>query len=164
MLLYLRHGDDRGDDHHRHDRHLNDRGRREAAERAGHLIEKYGHPDVAYVSPFRRALETLEAMTGRFERTVAVHRDPRVAQHLSERQQRMARESVSPETLAQVSLPEDDDTFRRRVRAHVEEVRRHADDVVWCVTHQAVIDEVADQFNVKISGNLDFLDYVVVRA
>lgn len=159
MLIYLRHGDDRGNDVYRHDRRLNDRGREKASKAAKRLIEKYGHPDAAYVSPFRRTIETLEAMFGRLERAVTVRRDARIAQRLSEKQQ--AAPLVSPETAAQIVVVEDKGAFRRRVAAHVEEVRR-ANGVVWCVTHQAVIEEVADHFGVKISGSLDFLDHVVM--
>lgn len=159
MLIYLRHGDDRGNDVYRHDRRLNDRGREKASKAAKRLIEKYGHPDTAYVSPFRRTIETLEAMFGRLERAVTVRRDARIAQRLSEKQQ--AAPLVSPETAAQIVVVEDKGAFRRRVAAHVEEVRR-ANGVVWCVTHQAVIEEVADHFGVKISGSLDFLDHVVM--
>jgi len=159
MLLYIRHGDDRGDDVYRHDRRLNDRGREKAAKAAKRLIEKYGHPDVAYVSPFRRTLETLKAMTARFERPVAVRSDPRVAQCLSEKQRRDPQ--VSPETRALVTIDEDSDAFRRRVAAHVNEARR-ASGVVWCITHQAVVEEVARHFGVDVPRDLDFLDHVVM--
>lgn len=159
MLIYLRHGDDRGNDNYRHDRHLNDHGRKKAGKAADRLIEKYGHPDTIYVSPFRRALETLDAMYGHFQRDVAVHRDPRIAQHLSEKQQ--AKPLVSPETIAQVTVLENKDAFQRRIHIHVEDVRR-ANGVVWCITHQAVIERVARHFDVKISGDLDFLDHVVM--
>jgi phosphohistidine phosphatase SixA len=161
MLIYLRHGDDRGDDVYRHDRRLNDRGREKAFKQAKRLIEKYGHPDVVHVSPFRRALETLEAMSESFGRAVPVHRDARIAQRLSEKQQRDPQ--VSPETRTQVVIVEDRDAFRRRVAEHVAEVRRHADQkTIWCISHQAVIEEVAEHFDKKISGDLDFLDHVVM--
>lgn len=159
MLIYLRHGDDRGNDVYRHDRHLNDRGRKKAGKAADRLIEGYGHPDTIYISPFRRAIETLEAMYDHFQRDVTVHRDPRIAQHLSAKQQ--AQTLVSPETAAQVALIEDEATFRRRVAEHVDEMRRTSG-VVWCITHQAVIEEAAEHFSVKISGSLDFLDHVVM--
>lgn len=160
MLIYLRHGDDRGSAIYRHDRRLNDRGREKASKQARRLIEKYGHPDVVYVSPFRRAIETLEVMSLRFEREVPIRRDPRIAQRLSEKQRRDPK--ISPETRAQITIDEDRDAFRRRVAAHVEEVRRRASDMIWCITHRAVIKEVADRFDVKISGDLDFLDHVVM--
>jgi broad specificity phosphatase PhoE len=159
VLLYLRHGDDRGNDVYSHDRHLTDRGKEKAGKQAKRLIEKYGHPDVVYVSPFRRAQETVAAMSDRFEQAVTIRRDPRIAQCLSEKQQRDPK--VSPETRALVTIVESRDAFRRRVAEHVEEVRR-ASAVIWCVTHQAVIEEVADRFDVKISGALDFLDHVVM--
>ena len=43
-LIYIRHGDDRGGDVYRHDRPLNERGRRKAPEAAVRLIEKHGVP------------------------------------------------------------------------------------------------------------------------
>ncbi len=164
MLLYLRHGDDRDDDVYRHDCRLTDRGKKKASKQAERLIEKYGHPDRVFVSPFKRTLETLAAMSEHFSREVEVHRDPRVAQHLSQKQQ--GAPSVSPETLAQVAIVEDRDAFRRRVRDHVEDVlrrlQRRASEVIWCITHRAVIEEVADHFGVEISGGLGFLDHVAM--
>ena len=159
MLIYLRHGDDRGNDDYRHDRRLNARGREKAAKAAKRLIEKYGHPDVVYASPFRRAIETLDAMSERFTKPVVVRGDPRIAQHLSAKQQRDPQ--ISPATRAQVAIDEDRDAFKRRVAAHVEEVRR-ATGLIWCVTHQVVIEEVAEHFDVQISSTIDFLDHVVM--
>ena len=158
MLIYLRHGDDRGNDVYRHDRPLNDRGRKKAGKAFGELVKKYGHPDTVFVSPFRRAVQTLEAMTKQFKRPVVFHRDPRVAQYLGGKRD----PSLSPETAAQVAVDEGRDDFRARVHDHVEDVRRRdqAGAAIWCITHQIVIEEVADHFGVKISGDLDFLDYV----
>ena len=64
MLIYLRHGDDRGNDVYRHDRPLTGRGRKKARKAFGDLAEKYGHPDTLFVSPFRRAIQTLEIDSG----------------------------------------------------------------------------------------------------
>ena len=161
MLVYLRHGDDRGDDVYRHDRRLNGRGRTDARKEAGRFVETLGHPDVVYVSPFRRTRETLACMAAVFERPVETHDDPRIAQHLSKKQR--SNPSVSPQTLAIVNIDEDGDTFRRRVADHVRSVRHLAQaKIVWAITHQSVIEEVASQLGVKISGDLDFLDYVVM--
>lgn len=156
-LIYLRHGDDRGDDVYQHDRRLNAHGRTRAPKAAKRLIKEYGHPDTVFCSPFRRAQETLTAMSERFMRPVIVHSDGRLAQGLSEKRQRDPQ--VSPETLAQITLVEDKAAFQLRVAKHVREVR-HLNGVIWCVTHQAVIEEVARHFNVKISERLDFLDHV----
>ena len=159
MLIYLRHGDDRGSDAYQRDRRLTDRGKKKAFKRAQHLIEKYGHPDVVYVSPFRRTLETLEAMSTRFEREVTIRRDPRIAQHLRKKQRRDPQ--VSPETCAQVTIDEDGDAFHRRVAGHVEEVRRQTGGLIWCITHQTVIAKVAGHFDMK-TRDLDFLDHIVM--
>ena len=160
MLIYLRHGDDRGNDVYRHDRPLNDRGRKKAGKAFGDLAEKYGHPDTVFVSPFRRAIQTLEALTERFKRPVAIHRDPRVAQYLGGKHD----PSVSPETADHIAINESRDAFRARVHDHVEDVRRHnqAGAAIWCITHQIVIEEVAEGFGVKIPGDLDFLAHVVM--
>jgi phosphohistidine phosphatase SixA len=160
MLLYLRHGDDRGDDVYRHDRPLNDRGRHKAEKAAKRLIEKLGHPDTIYVSPYRRGLETLGAMQTRFTRPVAVVHDPRIAQRLSEKQR--SDPKVHPVTRSVIDIDRDASTayFRMRVAAHVDEVRIKTG-VIWCITHQAVIEEIAPHFHVKLDGSLDFLDHVV---
>ena len=160
MLIYLRHGDDRGNDVYRHDRPLNARGRKKACKAFGELAEKYGHLDTLFVSPFRRAIQTLEAMAERFDHAVDVRRDRRLAQYLGGKHDL----SISPETAAQVTVDEDRDGFRARVRDHVEDVRRRVDAraKIWCITHQMVIEEVAVHFGVKISGDLDFLDHIVM--
>jgi broad specificity phosphatase PhoE len=159
VLIYLRHGDDRGDDNYRHDRPLTDRGKAKASKQAKRLIEKHGHPDVVYVSPFRRTTQTLAALSSRFVRPVDVRYDPRIAQLLSKKQQRNPH--VSPETRTLITIAEDRQAFRQRIAAHVAEVR-HVTGVIWCITHQAVIEEVAEHFGVKVSGRVDFLDHIVV--
>ena len=160
MLIYLRHGDDRGNDVYRHDRPLNDRGRKKVGKAFGALAEKYGHPDTLFVSPFRRAIQTLEAMVQQFKRPVVIHPDPRVAQCLDGKRD----PRISPETAAQIAVDEGRAAFRARVSDHVGDVRRRsqAGAVIWCVTHQMVIEEVAGYFGVKIPGDLDFLDHVVM--
>jgi len=159
VLIYLRHGDDRGEDVYRHDRPLNERGRDRAKKHARKLIDKLGHPDVVYVSPYRRALETLEVLSSRFDHPVLVRRDARIAQHLSEKQRRDPQ--VSPETRSQVAIDETRDDFRRRVAEHVEDVRRDPRRI-WCITHQAVIEEAARYLSEEISRDLDFLDHVIL--
>ena len=161
MLLYLRHGDDRGTDIYRHDRQLNDRGLKRARKAFDVLAEKYGHPDTLFVSPFRRAIQTLEAMAERFKRPVDVHRDPRIAQYLgSKREPR-----VSPETANRIAVDEGLDAFRARIRDHVEDakLRNSGGATIWCISHQIVIEEVARCFGVKVPGDLDFLDRVVIH-
>ena len=160
MLIYLRHGDDRGNDIYRHDRPLNARGKKKAGKAFSDLAKKYGHPDTVFVSPFRRALQTVEAMAVQFKRPVDMHRDPRVAQYVGEKRE----PHISPETTAQIATDEGRDGFRARIRSHVEDVRRRSEvgAAIWCVTHQIVIEEVAEYFDVKIRSNLDFLDHVVM--
>ena len=82
MLIYLRHGDDRGDHVYKHDRPLNDRGRKKARKAFEALLGTYGPPDTLFVSPLRRAIQTLDMMAPQFKRPVDMHRDPRVAQYL----------------------------------------------------------------------------------
>ena len=162
MLLYLRHGDDRGEDAYKHDRELNARGRKKAEKAFGRLVERYGHPDTMFVSPYRRAMQTLEAMKPRFTRPVVVHRDPRVAQYVGGKRVPV----VSPETAACVDIDEGFDAFRTRVADHAEDARRRAEAgaVLWCITHQVVIEEVARHFGVGAPAELDFLDPVIVLA
>jgi len=161
VLIYLRHGDDRGDDVYRHDRRLNGHGQKKSAKKAERLIKKHGHPDHVFVSPFRRTLETLGAMQRHFQRGVEIHRDPRIAQHLSTKQR--AAPSISPETFALINANEDKDAFRRRIHAHVADAKqRAASATVWCITHQVVMEEVAIYFDIEIAGDLDFLDHVIV--
>src|SRR2546422_712598 len=139
MLICRRDGDDRGDDGYRHDRLLNNHGRHRANKEARRLIERYGHPDRVLVSPFKRARETLEEMAKHFKRSVEIQQDPRIAQHLNSKQQINPR--ISPETLAMIMIDEDERTFQRRILDHVAIARSWAGtSVVWCITHQAIIE------------------------
>jgi phosphohistidine phosphatase SixA len=163
MLLYLRHGDDRGNDLYKHDRSLNDRGKHKVEKEARRLIKKYGHPHRVFVSPFRRTRETLTIMSLHFDRPVEVRQDPRIAQHLSRKQQ--ITPHISPETLAAITINEDEEAFRRRVTSHVEDARAWAAiSTVWGITHQAVIEEVAQHFGAKVPNSLDFLDHILMLA
>ena len=161
MLIYLRHGDDRGPAKYRHDRHLNARGKKQARKACLDLVTKYGQPDEVFVSPFRRTLETLEAMNDHFTGSVAVHHDDRIAQYLG---QKKRSPSVSPETASRVDVGESRDAFRARVKEHVREVRERAKTTaIWCVTHQVVIEEVSSYFGGRqIRVDLEFLDHVVM--
>lgn len=156
-LIYIRHADDHRDDEYRHDRWITGRGWKKAQKRAAKLIEKYGHPDVAYVSPYRRTRETLDAMLELFGRPVLIRGDSRVAQYLGDRK----RVDISPETRSVVRLDEDHGAFERRVAEHVGEVRGLSG-VIWCITHQAVVEEVARHFGIAGPDKLDFLDHVVM--
>jgi broad specificity phosphatase PhoE len=158
VLLYIRHADDRRDDEYHHDRWITGRGWKKAQKRAAKLIARYGHPDVAYVSPYRRTRETLDAMTVLFGRPVVVRSDPRVAQYLGDRK----RVDISPETRNMVRVDEDHGAFERRVAEHAREARG-LPGVIWCVTHQAVVEKVAQHFGVAIPDKLDFLDHVVME-
>ena len=162
MLIYLRHGDDRGEDVYRHDRRLNDRGRKQAGKKAARLIRKHGHPDAVFVSPFRRAIETVNCMTASFERLVVVQADSRIAQLLTDKHLRDL--SISPVTLRAITVEEDRSAFHDRVQSHVRDVRERAErgEIIWCITHQVVVEEAARLFDMKISGRLDFLDHVIV--
>lgn len=161
MLIYLRHGDDRGHDSYHHDRPLNDKGRHKAAKKTRELIQKYGHPDRVFVSPFRRTRETLAAMSPHLDRPVEIHQDPRIAQRLRSKQQRDPR--VSPETLATITLDENEEAFQHRIAAHVKDARQWATaGPVWGITHQAVIEALGPHFGKKTRGSLDFLDHVLM--
>lgn len=160
MVIYLRHGDDRGDYAYKHDRPLKDRGRKKIRKTFKRLIKKYGHPDTIFVSPFSRSLQTLEIMTAQFQRPVAVHCDARVAQYLGDKEVPI----VSPETAEAVDLDEGLGAFRARLRDHAESARkRHVlGATIWCITHQIVIEEIAEHFGKRVSRDLDFLDHVVM--
>lgn len=161
MLLYLRHGDDRGNDIYRHDRPLNDHGKHKAGKEAQRLIQKYGHPHRVFVSPFRRARDTLTAMSLYFDHPVEVHQDPRIAQYLSNKRQRNPH--ISPETLAAISIYEDDKIFHHRISAHVRDMRAwSAISTVWSITHQGVIEAIAPHFNKSVTKNLNFLDHIIM--
>lgn len=157
MLIYIRHGDDRSGGPYRHDRELTKQGRAKAAKQAVRLIKKYGHPNTVHVSPFRRTLETLEAMTSHFLKEVQTQQDLRVAQRT-----RKKKKQLHPATLAILSSrePEDPGAFYQRVVSHAKEIVV-LPGVTWIITHRAVLKKVAKYFSVK-EISLDFLDYFVI--
>jgi len=164
VLIYLRHGDDHSDDfEYKHDRPLSDVGKRAAVKVAKRLIEKYGHPSIAYVSPFRRATETLDAMAGCFRRAVTVIRDPRIAQFFAKSQ----RPPKIGKVLANViDVDENKRDFRVRIDKHLDDVmlanHHRSDVVVWCITHTVVLEYVANYFEDPLSDTPRFLEFIVV--
>lgn len=164
MLIYMRHGDDHSEDNeHHHDRQLSDDGKRQAFKAAGRLIKKHGHPSIVYVSPFRRAIETAEAMTERFDRPVSVIHDPRIAKYFKKQNV-----EIGPALAGVVSLEEDKEAFRLRVDQHFEDLKianhHRSDVVVWCITHKVVVKHAGRHFGEPTSGAIDFLDYLVIGA
>lgn len=163
MVIYIRHGDDheKAAEYH-HDRRLTERGRRRAREKAIELVDEYAGPVAILASPYRRAIETAKIMSAQV--LVCMQADRRLAQHLSQKRQESP--DVSPETARDCPIIESDDAFRQRVSEHLEQMRVEGLDqpgvVVWCVTHQVVIEAVGDLLGVKVPRDLDFLDHVVL--
>jgi broad specificity phosphatase PhoE len=168
MMIYIRHGDDHSEDNkHHHDRRLNDRGKRKASKVAKRLIKEHGHPSIVYVSPFRRTVETIEAMTERFDRPVSVIQDPRIAQYFGKKKKRRGIE-IGHELAGVISIDDNKDAFRMRVGQHIDDVRladhHRSDVVVWCITHSVVLEHISDYFDEPLSDPVGFLDYLVIGS
>jgi broad specificity phosphatase PhoE len=168
MIIYIRHGNDHSEGNaYHHDRGLSDAGKRRASKAAERLIRKHGHPTVAYASPFRRAVETLEAMTERFDRHVSVAQDVRIAQYFGKKKRKRGI-NIGPELAALVAIDADKAAFRLRVSQHVEEMKaanlHRSDVIVWCITHTAVLRCLGKQFDQRMRKPIEFLDYIVVGA
>lgn len=168
MLIYIRHGNDHseGNKHH-HDRGLSDSGKRKASKQAARLIKKHGTPSIVHVSPFRRTLETYEAMAAHLDPRIQVVHDTRIAQYFGKKKKR--RGIDIGRALAELApVDADKAAFHLRVDQHIGEMKlaniHRSDVVVWCITHSVVLKYLSKQFDQRMSRPIEFLDYIVVGA
>ena len=127
------------------------------------LIRKYGAPDIIYISPMSRAIETYYQMKSHLGRVKAL-----ICQDLSRFFTRSEIDSsdlfsLNPRTFyLGVPLCESKQEFRERVDEHIAEFSKkghydHLRPVIWCITHTMVMKRVSKSLDLPLPSHLDFL-------
>lgn len=168
-VIYIRHGNDEDDDsNYENDPGLRQDRMKEVIKTTQELIRKWGHPDVIYVSPMYRSLQTVQLMVSQLPGFQNVGVSPNLSRYFTSKELKRGIRAIRPQTLElKVPLGEDNHEFHRRIRKHHEAVKSrgwYRDDrpVVWCVTHALVMKRVSKYCHRKIPDHLDFLYYFKV--
>jgi len=172
MLIYLRHGNDEGKDfppdvsQHRHDKHLTDRGKKEATSEAVKLIKLYGPPDIIRCSPFARGKDTVHGMLRGFTQQklpLPIIRYDRALSRFFNRKEQ-ADPSVGPETLEKnVPIYETKEEFHDRVDKHIKRMETYElGKLIWIITHALVYKRVAAHHQIEIPKHIPFLHHFKV--
>jgi len=166
MIIYIRHGDDEDDDAtHRHDHHINKKGKKRARKVAKRLIKKYGNPNVIYCSPFRRTLETLYYMKEKIQNNPKIYIDPDLSRYFSTTEQ--LDPSVFPETMDKdIPIYENRNKFHKRVKNHIRRMEKHKyhknEKVVWCITHTLIMKDVGRYWSIDLPDHFDFFQKFII--
>lgn len=160
MIVYVRHSDDEGGDCSKaHDCRLTRRGISLASTVGSKLIEKYGIPNIVYVSPFRRTIQTVNAMLRSVDTTnIEVIEDVRIGRYFSSREQRHP--DIDPQTdVTGLHVEESYTQFKHRVRRFARFMKQFvaSDQVAWVVTHALVYKQLAYYYSRDIPSHIPFM-------
>lgn len=170
VLIYIRHSDDskkyQEGIYHRDDAKITKRGRMLAQKISNELINKYGHPDIIYLSPFMRTKQTLEEMKKKFKKNVEIKYDNRLSRYFSSKEKKNP--SCFTETFNHdVPIYENWDQFRLRVNKNFKQMlhRKYteSDKVVWCITHALPFKQIAEMNERRIPLMIPFMHYFRIR-
>lgn len=168
-ILFCRHGSDKptkGEDvEYRDDPKLYYKAEKDIVRLTKKFVDKYGTPDIIYVSPFRRCLETYDIMKPYFKAHHKLVITSNLGRFFSYDEQKHP--ECAPETLKYgPHITEEIRDFEARMRAHVKMVHKEAknnDLVILNITHTLCMKEAASYYNIKLSKWLDFLEYFTVK-
>lgn len=165
-IFYIRHGDDDsgGRQEYRQDPRLSKSGYDDIIRFTRKMIKKYGTPDIIFVSPMYRAVETYEQMKKIPElNEVPMKISPKISRYFTRKERNL--DEISPETLARkVPVYETVDEFHHRIdkfdRKSRKWMKRGA--MVWCITHCLVMKRIAENHKRNINEHIEFLDYFTI--
>ena len=158
VLIIIRHGDDEnGRCSKKNDCSLVKDGIRLASRVGKELITKYGVPDKIYVSPFKRTLQTLDAMV-RDTDDIEVIEDKGLCRYFTEREKRDPK--IHKETMRKnIPIDESYTQFRNRVSRCISFITENTgkDEVVWVITHTLVYKRFGRHFGVDLPSRIPFM-------
>ena len=160
MIIYVRHSDDEGGNCSRaHDCKLTRNGLRLASRVGTELIEKYGIPNIIFVSPFRRTIQTTQSMLKTVDSSIIdIRQDIRIGRYFSSREQRHP--DIAPQTdVTGLPIEESYTAFKRRVRRFARSIQEYEDAnvVVWVVTHALVYKRIGEYYDKNLPGHIPFM-------
>lgn len=159
MYIFIRHSDDESDGCSQdHDCQLARYGKHLATKVGKKLIRKYGVPNVIYVSPFRRTLQTMEYMLYDVDRTdIKIIEDVRISRYFSSSDKRNPK--LDKQTKKKnVPIYESYSEFKSRVDDFIEDLNDD-DKLVWVITHVVVYKRLCRYFDKHINGHVPFMHH-----
>lgn len=158
MIIYMRHGDDeQSNPRYRQDPGIRKDFRRKIQKHCRRLLRKYGPPDVVYISPMTRGVETVQEME--LPGWTKVEVLPELSRFFLKDE--IDFREINPETL-QRGLPlfEKSDQFKKRADMIVDWIyRNHKGLNVWCITHALVMKRAALYHRVELPSHQKFLEW-----
>ncbi len=158
MIIYMRHGNDEQS----HPRYRNDPGIRHGSrdkirDHSHKLIQKYGYPDIVYVSPMARGIETVQEMELPSQTQIRVL--PELSRFFLKSE--IDFKKIDPMTLKRgLPLFENPNQFKKRSDLIVKWLdQTHQGLTVWCITHALVLKRAARYYQAHLSNHQDFLEW-----
>lgn len=171
MIIYIRHSDDEDNDPtFIHDPKLTSKGVKLAHKKGKKLIKKYGIPEIIYLSPFRRAKQTLAQLllylSEEQKNKIQIIEDPLLSRYFSSGQQKKV--DVHRDTKrANIPVKENKDKLNKRVKTQVEKMKENDfhinDQVIWCITHAIIIKKISSRFHVETPSHIPFVYHFKVK-
>ena len=158
MIIYMRHGNDE----QRRPEFKNDPGIRRDADHDiiqhyRKLVSRYGKPDVIYVSPMRRCIETAKIMG---------FKDIYIKRGLSRYflKKETVLHEIDPRTKRlNVPLYETSNEFDKRAYRTIKDIDEYVNKglKVWVITHSLILKRAAKYYNKYIPKHHDFLEWFI---
>jgi broad specificity phosphatase PhoE len=165
MLMYIRHSDDdRSPKTYKHDKSIDDLGKKRTKSQTRKWLRKYGVPDVLFCSPFRRTFETAKIIRDTCYHSTGVkvplYIDPNLSRYFCSSEQENP--SVNPKTYEyDIPIYECKFSFQERIEKHLDFVNVYHKNPkienIWCITHALVYKHVAKLYNIRIPTTIPFL-------
>ena len=165
VVIYIRHSNDskryqESSILHRDDLKITADGRKLARKMGKRLINKYGEPDLIFLSPFMRAKETLREMSKNFSHKPKIYYDNRLSRYFSSSEKKNP--SCFTETFNHnIPIYENWDEFKLRVHKNLKSMRRRgfikSNKVVWCITHALPFIQISKICKIQIPKDIPFM-------
>lgn len=156
MIIYMRHGNDEQD----HPKFENDPSIRSDTyhiiiKHYNKLVNKYGEPDIVYVSPMRRCIKTATIMG--FEE---IYVNPGLSRYF--KADEVILDTIDPRTQnLDVPLHETSKEFKTRARDTINDIHKYIESgkYVWVITHSLILKQAAKFYGTKLNKHHDFLEW-----
>ena len=137
------------------------------------LVEKYGYPTKIYTGPFARCRDTMMIMINEiiFMKTNVKHNfclkcynheiKIKIDRKLSKHSHHLKNEldHISPQTLKYAPTKEKNNDFDTRLDKHIDSMKTHINDNIWCITHAYVYKHIGKKLGIETPRKIDFLEH-----
>lgn len=167
MIIFVRHGDDdEKKPKYAHDHRMTKRGGKDVKRFIKFFLKEYGQPHIIYCSPFRRATDTLYAMTKYLGQETKIVIDPDLSRYFT------GSEKDDPQVYKATlkygpPIMEKRKKFHKRTKNFFKRMMDSGyakeDKLVMVITHALVLKDCAKFTNVKLPEHYDFLEHFAIR-